>query len=144
MRNASNTYVAVVDDDESVCRSLSRLLRTAGLQTVSYSSAEAFLMDTNHPRFECLVLDIQLEGMSGLELRRRLADIMDSTPVIFITAYDDPETRRQAEQLGCAAYFRKTDPGTEVLQAIQGCVEMRTAARDINRAGFAPKNDHTP
>jgi FixJ family two-component response regulator len=120
MRNPGNIYVAVVDDDDSLCRSLSRLLRTAGLQTVSYSSAEAFLEDLKHPHFDCLVLDIQLgEGISGLELRRRLTAVRDFTPVVFITAHDDPETRTQAEQLGCAAYFRKTDSGQEVLAAIR-------------------------
>lgn len=125
MRNPGNIYVAVVDDDESLCRSLSRLLRTAGLQTVSYSSAEAFLEDLKHPRFDCLVLDIQLgEGISGLELSRRLTAVRDFTPVVFITAHDEPEIRREAEQVGCAAYFRKSDSGREVLAAIHRAIGM--------------------
>ena len=73
MSGKSNSYVAIVDDDASVCRSFSRLLSAAGVQPVSYASAEAFLNDTKRPRFDCLVLDIQLDGISGLELRRRLA-----------------------------------------------------------------------
>ena len=113
------TYIAVVDDDESVCRSFARLLRTAGFQTVTYLSAEALLEDAKRPHFDCLVLDIQLGGMSGLELRRRLAEVKDSTPVIFITAHDDPKVRAQALACGCAAYFRKTDPGEQVLDAIR-------------------------
>ncbi len=115
-------YVAVVDDDESVCRSFGRLLRTAGFQPVSYPSAEAFLEDTKCPRFDCLVLDIQLEGMSGVELNRRLKAVKDSTPVIFITAYDEPEVRSQAQATGCAAYFRKSAPGEEVLEAIRRAI----------------------
>ena len=58
-------YVAVVDDDESLCRSFSRLLRLAGFEPIAYGSAEAFLEDTKHPRFDCLMLDIQLEGMAS-------------------------------------------------------------------------------
>ncbi len=117
-------YVAVVDDDESVCRSFSRLLRLAGFQPVTYASAEALLQDDKRPRFDCLLLDIQLEGMSGLELSRRLAAVKDSTPVIFITAHDDPEVRSQALASGCAGYFRKTDSGEEVLNAIRRAVGM--------------------
>jgi len=115
-------YVAVVDDDESVCRSFGRLLRTAGFQPVSYTSAEAFLEDTKRPQFDCLVLDIQLEGMSGLELFRRLAAVHDETPVMFITAHDAPEVRAEAEASGCAGYFRKTDSGALILEAITKAV----------------------
>ena len=112
-------YVAVVDDDESVCRSFGRLLRAAGLQPITYESAESFLADTRHPQFGCLVLDIQLGAMSGIELARRLAADGGHTPVIFITAHDDPEARAEAEALGCRAYFRKTDSGSDVLAAIR-------------------------
>ena len=59
----------------------------AHLQPITYLSAEAFLADTERPKFDCLVLDIQLKGMSGLELRQRLFGVMDATPVIFITAH---------------------------------------------------------
>jgi FixJ family two-component response regulator len=112
-------YVAVVDDDESLCRSLSRLLRASDIRAVTYSSAEAFLADTKHPRFDCLVLDIQLGGMSGLELVQQLADVADHTPIIFITAHDDEEAWEQAMVARCAAYFRKTDCGADVLDAIR-------------------------
>jgi FixJ family two-component response regulator len=122
MSSTQNIYVAVVDDDESVCRSLSRLLRAAHLQPIAYLSAEAFLADTKHPKFDCLVLDIQLKGMSGLDLSRRLAAVKDGTPVVFITAHDDPEVRAQAEESGCAGYFRKTDSGADVLAAIRRAV----------------------
>lgn len=115
-------YVAVVDDDESVCRSFARLLRTAGFQSVTYASAEAFLEDTKRPRFDCLVLDIQLEGMSGLELSQRLASVHDLTPIVFITAYDNPAARVTAEASGCAGFFRKTDPGASVIEAINQAV----------------------
>jgi FixJ family two-component response regulator len=112
-------YVAVVDDDESLRRSLSRLLRAAHFQPVSYASAEAFLADTKHPKFDCLLLDIQLEGMSGLELKKKLTTIKDETPVVYITAHDDPQVRAEAEKFGCAGFFRKTDSGADVLASIR-------------------------
>jgi len=122
MNSSQNIYVAVIDDDERVCHSMSRLLRAARFHPVAYPSAEAFLADKNHPRFDCLLLDIQLQGMSGVELHRRLAAVRDATPVIFITAYDDPEARAEAEATGCAGYFRKTDSGADVLAAIRATI----------------------
>jgi len=120
MSRISNTCVAVVDDDQSVLRSFARLLRAAGIQPVTYESAEAFLADMTRPRFDCMVFDVQLSGMSGIELARALAAREGHrAPVIYITAHDDPETRAGAEATGCAAYFRKNESGAEVLQAIR-------------------------
>jgi FixJ family two-component response regulator len=119
MSRVTPTYVAVVDDDESICRSFGRLLRAAGFQPVTYESAESFLADTKHPQFGCLVLDIQLGDMSGIGLAQRLSTAGGRTPIIFITAHDDPEARSAADALGCAAFFRKTDPGKEVLETIR-------------------------
>jgi FixJ family two-component response regulator len=121
MSTITPIYVAVVDDDESLCRSVGRLLRAAGIQPITYASAEAFLADTKHPQFDFLVLDIQLGGMSGIELAQRFVAEGGHTPIIFITAHDDPETRAEAEAVGCVAYFRKTDPGAQVLEAIRRC-----------------------
>ncbi len=119
MSSTTPIYVAVVDDDESLCRSLGRLLRAAGIQPITYASAEAFLADRKHPRFDCLVLDVQLGGISGIELGKHLAAEGGHAPFIFITAFDDAGTRADAEAAGCAAYFRKTDAGTDVLDAIR-------------------------
>ena len=119
MSHATPIYVAVVDDDESLCRSLGRLLRAADIQPITYLSAEAFLADTKHPKFDCLVLDIQLGGMSGIELGKRLVAEGGRTPFIFLTAHDDAGVRASAEATGCAGYFRKTDSGGDVLEAIR-------------------------
>jgi len=115
----SPVQVAVVDDDPSLCRSLGRLLRAAGMESVAYGSAEAFLADTTQPHFDCLLLDVQLGGMSGIELGLWLAAEGGAPPIIFVTAYDDAETRGRAERAGCSAYFRKTDAGAGVLDAIR-------------------------
>ncbi|HTP50040.1 MAG TPA: response regulator [Anaeromyxobacteraceae bacterium] len=122
MKKLGDICLALVDDDEQLCRSFARLLRAAGMRQITYGSAEALLADSGHPRFDCVVLDIQLPGMSGLELQKRLAAMGDPAPVIFITAHDDPKAREQAQNAGCAGYFRKTDSGADVLAAIRRVV----------------------
>ena len=122
MSNTLRNYVAVIDDDESLCRSVGRLLRAAGIEAVMYDSAEAFLEDTKKPQFDCLLLDIQLGGMSGIELNQELAASGSTTPVIFITAHDEPEVRVKALQTPCVAYLRKTEPAEAVLAAIRKAI----------------------
>ena len=119
MSTTEPLYVAVVDDDESFCRSLGRLLRAAGMRPVTYASAEEFLADRKQPLFDCLLLDVHLGGMSGIELSRRLVAEGRPAPFIFITAHEDPDTRALAEAAGCAAFFRKIDSGADVLDAIR-------------------------
>ena len=116
------SYIAIIDDDESVCRSLGRLLQSVGMHPVCYTSAEDFLDDRMRVSFDCLVIDVQLGGISGLELHRRLTACQVRTPVIYITAQDDPAAREQAFEAGCVAYFRKTDPGGDVIAAIHQAI----------------------
>ena len=132
MSTASTIYVAVVDDDEGLCRSLAQLLRAAGMLPVTYASAEAFLADTKRPQFDCLVLDIQLTGITGIELHERLTAVGSKTPVIFITAHDDPEMRERALSTQCAAYLRKAEPPATVLAAIRRAVAPGTGSNGEN------------
>ena len=119
MSNTEPVYVAIVDDDENFGRSLGRLLRAAGMQPIRYASAEAFLADREHPRFDCVVLDVHLGGISGIELGQRLVAEGGHAPFICITAHDEPDVRAGAEAAGCSAFFRKSDPGAAVLDAIR-------------------------
>jgi FixJ family two-component response regulator len=112
-------YVAVVDDDASGCRAMARLLRASGIHAITYASAEEFLLDLKRPAFDCLVLDVQLAELSGIDLQQRLVDGSRSLPTIFITANDDPGMRERAERLGCVAYLRKTASGQELLEMIR-------------------------
>jgi FixJ family two-component response regulator len=116
---ADHVYVGVVEDDEGQRRALARLLRAAGMQCIAYASAEEFRADVKQPRFDCLVLDVQLPGVSGIELRNQLAVEGIATPVLFVTAHDNPEARAQALAGRCLGYFRKTDSGSEILGAIR-------------------------
>src|SRR6516165_1028865 len=119
MKRSEPLSIAIVDDDESLCRSLGRLLRAAGMQSVAYPSAEAFLGDARQVTFDCLVLDVLLGGISGIELQGQLAGSGVRTPVIFITAYDAPEVRERVLAAGCSGYFRKSDSGAKVIEAIR-------------------------
>lgn len=126
--NETTWNIAVVDDDDSVRRALGRLLRAAGFQASSYSSAEQFLADAPRVRTDCLVLDIHLGGMSGLDLQRQLVAANASPPVIFITAAEDSETPERARRAGCVAFFQKPVPGKSLLAAVRNAVEGGGAA----------------
>jgi FixJ family two-component response regulator len=120
--NQKQNNVAIVDDDESFARALERLFRVSGFGVHTYPSAEAFLAATPGPPPDCLVLDIHLGGMSGLDLQRRLRASGDPAPIIFVTAHDAPGVRQEAERGGCAAYFLKPVPGKSLLEAINKAV----------------------
>lgn len=124
--------VALVDDDPSVCRSLARLLQAEGIGSVAYGSAEEFLSTPPPASCGCLVLDIQLGGISGIELLARLRSAGDRTPAIFITAHDEPKFREAAEAACCEAYLRKHESGRTIVGLIRSlCLrsaESRSAA----------------
>jgi FixJ family two-component response regulator len=126
MSSAMPVSVAIVDDDKSVCQSFGRLLRAGDIQSVAYASAEAFLADARRHRFDCLVLDIELGGMSGIELGRRLAAEGEHTPFIYVTGHDNPKARAEAEAAGCSAYFRKADSGEDVVEVIRRLAAQST------------------
>ena len=129
MNKGNDIHIAIIDDEQSLCRSMGRLLRAAGFNAVTFESAEEFLADEVHASFDCIVLDIQLAGISGLELHQRLVETHIETPVIFITAHDAPEVRTQAESAGCSGYFRKTDSGSAVLAAIEQAVRSHRSIK---------------
>lgn len=117
MKNREKINVAVVDDDASLCKALSRLLDAWNMNATTYPSAEAFLEDASRPAFDCLVLDIQLSGMSGFDLQDRLRGAGRAVPVVFITSHEAVETRDRALTSG-AGYVRKSEPGVKLRDAI--------------------------
>jgi FixJ family two-component response regulator len=119
--------VAVVDNEASLCRAMTRLLRAEGFHASAYTSAEDFLADRGWLAFDCLLLDVQMEGMSGLELQRQLTEFGATMPVIFISGHDEPEYRALAERAGCTAFFSKNDLGTTVIAAIREATAGRAA-----------------
>jgi FixJ family two-component response regulator len=120
--------VAIVDDDASANRALQRLLRGSGFEPRGFDSAERFLDDASRSSFACLLLDIQLSGMSGLELQRELRASGDSVPIIFVTAHDESAYRDEAFSSGCTGFFRKTDAGTLIISALRAVIEADRAS----------------
>jgi FixJ family two-component response regulator len=138
MDDKKRILAAIVDDDSSVCKALGRLFRAAGIDSQSYASAEQFLECGQAGEPDCLILDIQLPGMSGIELQQKLRVSGSDIPVIFITAHDEPEKRLQGERAGCLAYLRKSDPGDSVLEAIFGISKRKAGMPALAAAELAP------
>jgi two-component system response regulator FixJ len=111
--------IAVVDDDVSMLRALRRLLRSVGITVVTYTSVEEFLQSGLQGRIRCLVLDVLMPRMSGLDLLARLDASAVTLSVIINTACADEQTRLRAEQAGVVAYLRKPFEEEALLEAIR-------------------------
>jgi CheY-like chemotaxis protein len=127
--------VAIVDNDPSMLNAIKQLLNAHGLATQTFSSAEEFLDGDATDEASCLVLDINLEGMSGIDLRRRLTACGSQVPIIFMTAADDAATRHEAMEAGCIAYLRKPFSADLLVGAV--CKATGKAA-DPDRLGGPP------
>ena len=99
--------VFVVDDDESVCKALKRLMKSAGIKARSLSSAEDFLNQGCHNVPGCLILDVRMPGMNGLELQEKVVKSGSTMPIIFMSAHEDAPAREQAMKAGAIAFLQK-------------------------------------
>jgi FixJ family two-component response regulator len=115
--------IAIVEDDSGMREALTRMLKTAGFEARGYCSAEAFLEE--NVSVACLVADIHLPGVSGLELQRRLVEAGRARPVVFITAHDTPAVRREAEALHAVAFLTKPFEGRLLLGAVQRAIKPK-------------------
>jgi FixJ family two-component response regulator len=116
--------IAVVDDEESIRKALSRLLRASGGYRVqTYSTGKEFLADWKAERPDAVVLDLHMPGLSGFEVHAQIAASDPSLPVIVITGHDSPETRQRALDGGAAAYLRKPVDEGLLLRAISGATD---------------------
>jgi FixJ family two-component response regulator len=102
-----NSLIAVIDDDQSMARMLSRVIRAEGLGVEWFRSAEEFLNSGSLCDFDCLVLDMNLPGMSGIDLQRRLNDSGVEIPIVFISGQAEEATRQYALAAGAAGFFSK-------------------------------------
>ncbi len=118
--------ISVVDDDQSVRESLGRLIRSVGYGVQVFGSAEEFLSASQGRQADCLILDIRMPGMSGLELQRELSASNCGLPVIFITAHgSDEQARTRALGAGAVAYLLKPLREEEVLKAIDAALSSK-------------------
>jgi FixJ family two-component response regulator len=115
---AQPTAVIVVDDNPAFLKSVARLLSIHGFDVRTFDSAEALLGSDAPGTAACMLLDIHLGGISGIELQRRLAASGSGCPVIFMTAIDDDATRGEAMAAGCVAYLKKPFAPQLLLDAI--------------------------
>jgi FixJ family two-component response regulator len=128
---AANTVV-VVEDDDLMSRAIQRLLTAHGFAARCFSSAEAFLDRGIHNNAICMLLDIRLGGMSGVELQRNLRASGCRLPVVFVTAFDSESTRREALEAGCSAYLPKPFSASALIDAI-------AAAANLPRADYGKR-----
>ena len=110
--------IIIVEDDSSLNLAVSRLLEAAGFKTRCFTSAGALLADREARNADCLVLDIHLPDMTGFELQRQLAAAGSTTPVVVITAHDDPMHRRAARDIAAHAYLTKPFSSASLLEAV--------------------------
>ncbi len=117
--------VVVVDDDTGMNQAIERLLNASGFRTLTFTSGEALIDAGAAAEAGCLILDVHLAGMSGFELQKRLVEIGANRPVIFITAYDDQDSRTQAANAGAVGYFTKPFPGQSLLKTVAGILKPK-------------------
>jgi FixJ family two-component response regulator len=110
--------VHIVDDDESVRKGLSRLMRSAGIESRAYESPERFLAEVRNESNACILMDITMPRMSGLELAAHLKEKGIALPVIAISARDDDEMRQLARDLGVRFFLRKPVDDQALIDAI--------------------------
>jgi len=119
--------IAIVDDEEGIRKALGRLLRAAGLEAHGYANGQEFLTAAAERRPDCVVLDLHMPGMSGLQVLRKLKAAGLLLPIVVITAHDEPETREQCLSSGARAYLRKPLEDRLLLNAISAAMRPLSA-----------------
>lgn len=117
MREKANVYI--VDDDPSVRKALKRFVTAAGYCVETYASAQEFLSSVPFYAKGCLILDLRMPGLNGLGLQTRMAILRYKLPIIFITAFDNPNDKKQAMDAGAAAFLRKPFSDQAMLDALE-------------------------
>jgi FixJ family two-component response regulator len=123
MNKAMKGHVAIIDDDELVQQSLEDCMESAGYSVEVYDSAEEFLASSSARNAACLIVDIQLPGISGLELQGRLAGTENFAPIVFVTSRGTNANRERAIKYGAAGFLSKPFRREELLNAVQAAIQ---------------------
>jgi FixJ family two-component response regulator len=115
--------MAIVDDDDALRTSLDNLLRSVGFRAHGFASAEAFLRSNHVHETACLILDVRMAGMNGLELQRQIVAADWQIPIIFITSHVDDEARARALVAGAVAFLHKPCREDDLLHAIDAALK---------------------
>jgi FixJ family two-component response regulator len=121
-KNKNDALIAIVDDDASVCEALESLLESIGFRTTSFTSARSFLDSSELPEVSCVVLDVQMPNMDGLELQRHLAGT-NPIPIIFITAHRDEKTRERALRAGATSFLNKPFSDDALIDSLRSALD---------------------
>jgi FixJ family two-component response regulator len=125
----SDAIIAIVDDDSSVRKGLERLIRSVGWKTVTFGSAQEFLASARTQAPTCLVLDLQLPGLSGLELQKQMTEAGVETPIVFLTGHGDIPASVKAMKAGAIEFLTKPVDEQDLLNAIQEAIERDRRVR---------------
>jgi FixJ family two-component response regulator len=125
---AETTTIAIIDDDEPVRITMSSLVRSLGFKAVAFSSAEEYLASPQRHAFACLISDVQMPGMSGLDLQDRLAAEGRSPPIIFITAFPHENIERRARSAAAVCVLNKPFESHTLVECIERALERNPAA----------------
>ena len=120
---SSVPLIAIVDDDDALRNSLDNLLRSVGFRVQGFASAEAFLQANHAHETACLILDVRMAGMNGLELQRQLVAANWRIPIVFVTAYADDDARARALAAGAVAFLYKPCREEDLLDAIDAILQ---------------------
>jgi FixJ family two-component response regulator len=123
-KGQTSNLIAIIDDDESMRDSLRELIESAGFVARCFGSAEEFLASGLHRQAECLITDIRMPKMSGLQLQARLKDEECEIPIIFITAYEDARMRIQAMREGAVEFLAKPFDHQLLLKTVRAALDM--------------------
>ena len=121
--------ISVVDDDESTRNSTTLLIESLGFEAAGFESADSLLKSSQLEETSCLIIDVRMPGMNGLQLQSDLAAAGYKIPIIFITAYDDNESRRRAMQAGGVAFLAKPFTADLLLQTVHSALPVQSRAR---------------
>jgi FixJ family two-component response regulator len=136
MTNNAAEMVFVIDDDESIREALKSLIRSVGLSVETFASAQDFLQSTRPDVPSCLILDVRMPGLSGLDLQRDLAETNIQIPIIFITGHGDIPMSVRAMKAGAVEFLTKPFRDQDLLDAIQQALERDRQVRS-QQAGTA-------
>lgn len=128
---ARTKLIGVVDDDELVRIALQRLLKSSGFAVTSFGSAEDFLKSGQLPEVACLIADIRMPGMSGLDLQAKLTAESCPIPIIFITAHGDEKMRLQAMRAGAVGFLAKPFEAGILLDRVRAALEAVSGSNDL-------------
>ena len=132
MQEETKPTVYIVDDDDSVRRALMRLIHSADMKALAFASANEFLESRSQEENACLVTDVQMRGLTGLELHRKLIALGSRLPVIYITAFDTEEIRRQAKSAGGVGYLRKPVDDQALLDTIRWALSRQGSKEGLS------------